>query len=40
MLTAVIDFGEMLVRQLSIPRTEVVAVEADAPVDDVDPTGY
>jgi len=35
MLTAVIDFGEMLVRQLSVPRTEVVAVEADSPVDDV-----
>ncbi len=35
MLTAVIDFGEMLVRQLCIPRTEVVAVEADTPVDDV-----
>ena len=35
MLTAVIDFGEMLVRQLSVPRTEVVAVEADSPVNDV-----
>lgn len=35
MLTAVIDFGEMLVRQLSIPRTEVVAVEADTTIEDV-----
>ena len=35
MLTAVIDFGEMLVRQLSVPRTEVVAVEANTLVDDV-----
>ena len=35
MLNAVIDFGEMLVRQLSVPRTEVVAVEANTLVDDV-----
>lgn len=35
MLTAVINFGEMFVRQLSVPRTEVVAVEADSPVDEV-----
>jgi putative hemolysin len=29
MLTAVIDFGELVVRQVSMPRTEIVAVEAD-----------
>jgi putative hemolysin len=29
MLSAVIDFGELVVRQVSIPRTEIVAVEAD-----------
>src|SRR5512138_886724 len=35
MLTAVIDFGELLVRQVAIPRTEIVAVEADTPLKDV-----
>jgi len=35
MLTAVIDFGELLVRQVAIPRTEIVAVEADTPLEDV-----
>jgi CBS domain containing-hemolysin-like protein len=29
MLSAVIDFGELVVRQVAIPRTEIVAVEAD-----------
>lgn len=35
MLTAVIDFGGMVVRQVSIPRTEIVAVEADAGLDEM-----
>lgn len=29
MLTAVIDFGEMVVRQVCVPRTEIIAVEAN-----------
>ncbi len=29
MLTAVIDFGELVVRQVAIPRTEIIAVEAN-----------
>ncbi|NPV76692.1 MAG: HlyC/CorC family transporter [Anaerolineae bacterium] len=33
MLSAVIDFGELVVRQISIPRTEMVAVEADQSLD-------
>jgi CBS domain containing-hemolysin-like protein len=32
MLTAVIDFGELVVRQVSIPRTDMVAVEAETPL--------
>lgn len=32
MLSAVIDFGELVVRQVAVPRTGVVAVEADAPL--------
>lgn len=32
MLSAVIDFGSLVVRQISIPRTEIVAVEAAAPI--------
>lgn len=32
MLSAVIDFGELLVRQVLIPRTEIIAVEADTPI--------
>ncbi|MCE5209568.1 MAG: hemolysin family protein [Chloroflexi bacterium] len=35
MISAVIDFGELLVRQVLIPRTEIVAVEADTPVPEV-----
>ena len=35
MLSAVIDFGEMVVRQVNIPRTEIVAVEADQPISEV-----
>ncbi len=30
MLTAIIDFGEMVVRQVTIPRTEIIAVPAEA----------
>lgn len=33
MLSAVIDFGELVVRQISIPRTELIAVEADQSLD-------
>jgi len=32
MLSAVIDFGSMLVRQVVIPRTEMIGVEASTPV--------
>jgi len=32
MLSAVIDFGELIVRQVAIPRTELVAVEASTPL--------
>jgi putative hemolysin len=32
MLSAVIDFGELVVRQVSIPRTEMAAVEANEPI--------
>jgi putative hemolysin len=35
MLHAVFDFGDLLVRQLMIPRTEVLAVEADTPLEEV-----
>ena len=35
MLSAVIDFSELVVRQVSIPRTEIVAVEADASLDEI-----
>jgi CBS domain containing-hemolysin-like protein len=35
MLTAIIDFGELVVRQIAIPRTEIIAVEADTPLDEV-----
>ncbi len=35
MLSAVIDFGELLVRQVCVPRTEIVAVEAASPVSDI-----
>jgi CBS domain containing-hemolysin-like protein len=30
MLSAIIDFGELVVRQVSIPRTEIIAAPADA----------
>ena len=32
MLSAVIDFGAMVVRQVSVPRTEIIAVPGDATV--------
>lgn len=35
MLSAVIDFGELVVRQVCIPRTEIVAVEADASISEI-----
>ena len=35
MLTAVIDFGELVVRQVAIPRMDIVAVEADQPLHEV-----
>jgi CBS domain containing-hemolysin-like protein len=34
MLHAVFDFGEMLVRQLMIPRTEILGIEADMDLDE------
>ena len=34
MLHAVFDFGELVVRQIMVPRTEVFAVEADIPLED------
>jgi putative hemolysin len=37
MLSAVIDFGELVVRQVSVPRTEIVAVEADLPLAEIVP---
>lgn len=35
MLQAVFDFREMIVRQVMVPRTEIVAVEADMPLNDI-----
>lgn len=35
MLHAVFDFGELLVGQVMIPRTEIVAVEADIPLEEI-----
>ena len=35
MLESVFDFGELLVRQVMIPRTEVVAIEADSKLDEI-----
>lgn len=35
MLDAIFDLGELFVRQVMIPRTEVIAVEADAPLDEI-----
>ena len=35
MLHAVFDFGDLVVRQVMIPRTEIVAVEVDTPIPEV-----
>ncbi len=35
MLHAVFDFGNLLVRQIMIPRTEIIAVEANTPLNDI-----
>ncbi len=35
MLHAVFDFGNLLVRQIMIPRTEIIAVEADTPLSEI-----
>ena len=35
MLRAIFDIGELLVRQVMVPRTEIIAVEADATLKDV-----
>ncbi|MEW5867667.1 MAG: hemolysin family protein [Chloroflexota bacterium] len=35
MLHAIFDFGELVVRQVMIPRTEVIAVEADLPMNEI-----
>jgi CBS domain containing-hemolysin-like protein len=35
MLTAVFDFGGLLVRQVMIPRTEMIAVREDARIEDI-----
>lgn len=37
MLHAVFDFRELLVRQVMIPRTEILAIEADVPLEDIIP---
>jgi len=37
MLESVFDFGELLVRQVMVPRTEVIAIEADATVNEIIP---
>lgn len=34
MLSAVIDFGEMVVRQVVLPRTEIIAISADTPLEE------
>ncbi len=35
MLNAVIELGETVIRKVSIPRTEILAIEADATLDDM-----
>ncbi len=35
MLDAIFDLGDLLVRQVMIPRTEVIAVEADTPLNEI-----
>ena len=35
MLESVFDFGDLLVRQVMVPRTEVIAIEADSTLEDI-----
>jgi CBS domain containing-hemolysin-like protein len=35
MLSAIFDFGKLIVRQVMIPRTEIVAIEAETPLREV-----
>ena len=35
MLTAVLDFGELLVRQVMVPHNDIIAIHADAPLPEV-----
>lgn len=35
MLESVFDFGDLLVRQVMLPRTEVIAIEADTKLEDI-----
>jgi putative hemolysin len=35
MLHAIFEFGNLIVRQVMIPRTEIVSVEADTPLNDI-----
>lgn len=35
MLHAVFDFGELIVRQVMVPRTEIAAVEAETPLEEI-----
>lgn len=37
LLHAIFDFGDLLVRHVMIPRTEITAVEADLPLDEILP---
>ena len=37
MLHAIFEFGDLLARQVMIPRTEIIAVEADLPLVDIIP---
>ncbi len=37
LLHAIFDFGDLLVRQVMIPRTEIIAVEADLPLAEIIP---
>jgi CBS domain containing-hemolysin-like protein len=35
MLTAIFDLGDLVVRQVMMPRTEIIGVEADTPLEDL-----
>jgi CBS domain containing-hemolysin-like protein len=37
LLHAIFEFGDLLVRQVMIPRTEIIAVEADLPLEQIAP---